>query len=150
MRAAGPSDEEGLRALTTQSELFFRTYLHATLPLHAGLVEAMCRGPRVPLQLATVLEDIGQGYLRLATELNQELKRRNELKDEPSEEDADETRFRMHADRIVACAGEIALHDGAIVDARRAFENFLPVCDAMNTALLLEAAQERGIVSLIR
>lgn len=58
-----------------RSVLFFRTYREATLPLYAALVDELCASPHLPLQLATVLEDIGQEFIKLAETVNAALNR---------------------------------------------------------------------------
>ncbi|MFF9551088.1 hypothetical protein [Methylobacterium fujisawaense] len=59
--------------------LFFRTYCEAALPLYSALVTDLCGSSQLPFQLATTLEDIGQGFMRLAEEVNGELARRGLL-----------------------------------------------------------------------
>ncbi|WCS23695.1 hypothetical protein LOK46_21375 [Methylobacterium sp. NMS14P] len=58
-----------------RSVLFFRTYREATLPLYAALVDELCASPHLPFQLATVLEDIGQDFIRLGETVNAALDR---------------------------------------------------------------------------
>ena len=135
-----PDHAAGAHALRGPSELYFRTYLHTVMPLHAALVEAMCSGAEVPLELATVLEDIGQGYIRLAEDLNQELARRDELRLEPEVEDAGETRIEAFVKGLVARAGKLKARDGRTIDGRRALEAFPLAQDAIRTALLIEMA----------
>lgn len=57
------------------SVLFFRTYREATLPLYAAVVEELCASPHLPFQLATVLEDIGQDFIKLGETVNAALNR---------------------------------------------------------------------------
>ncbi len=42
-------------------------------------MEDLCGSPHLPFQLATTLEDIGQGFVRLAEQINDRLKRRGLL-----------------------------------------------------------------------
>ncbi|WP_139342615.1 hypothetical protein [Methylobacterium radiotolerans] len=58
-----------------RSVLFFRIYREATLPLYAAVVEELCVSPHLPFQLATVLEDIGQEFIRLGALVNAALDR---------------------------------------------------------------------------
>lgn len=62
-------------ASTERSVLFFRIYLEVTLPLYAAVVEELCASPHLPFQLATVLEDIGQEFIRLGALVNAALDR---------------------------------------------------------------------------
>lgn len=66
-------------SLATQSVLFFRVYREVALVLYAALVEEICNSPSLPYQLATTLEDIGQGFIKLADQVNDELDRRGLL-----------------------------------------------------------------------
>jgi hypothetical protein len=59
--------------------LFFRVYREISLPLYAALVEQLCDSADLPFQLATVLEDIGQGFVRLGETVNAALARRGLL-----------------------------------------------------------------------
>jgi len=126
--------------LTHHTELYFRTHIHTVFPLHAALVEAMCKAPRVPLELATVLEDIGQGYCRLADEVNAELKRRNELGDEPDYEDTAEARIDEFVSGVFAGLAPLVFFDGQVVHARNAIEAYPIAADALRTALVLAKA----------
>lgn len=65
-----------------RSVLFFRIYREATLPLYAAVVEELCASPHLPFQLATVLEDIGQDFLKLGETVNAALARLGALKHE--------------------------------------------------------------------
>ncbi|PJI55689.1 hypothetical protein CTI14_02640 [Methylobacterium radiotolerans] len=65
-----------------RSVLFFRTYREATLPLYAALVDELCASPHLPFQLATVLEDIGQDFIKLAETVNAALNRLGALERE--------------------------------------------------------------------
>lgn len=124
--------------LVSQTELYFRTHIHTVLPLHAALVEAMCRAPRVPQELATVLEDIGQGYCRLADDLNAELIRRGELAvASQAEDEGAETRIDAFVERLIASLGHIEFADGQRLSARHAFEAHDVAGDALRTVLLL-------------
>lgn len=71
-----------------QSVLFFRIYREAAFPLYAALVDDLCNSPHLPFQLATTLEDIGQGFMKLAEQINGELMQRGVL---DQEVDADQT-----------------------------------------------------------
>lgn len=71
-----------------RSVLFFRTYREAALPLYAAVVEELCVSPHLPFQLATVLEDIGQDFIRLGETVNAALDRLGALE---REVDADRT-----------------------------------------------------------
>ncbi|MCJ2050284.1 hypothetical protein [Methylobacterium sp. J-070] len=59
--------------------LFFRVYREISLPLYTALVEQLCHSADLPFQLATVLEDIGQGFIRLGETVNAALARRGLL-----------------------------------------------------------------------
>lgn len=100
----------------------------------------MCRGPRIPLALATALEDIGQGYCRLADEVNAELVKRNELRNEPDSEDTAEARINECIEGVMAGLAPIRFHDGQIVDARHAVDAYPVASDALRTALVLAKA----------
>ena len=65
-----------------RSVLFFRTYREATLPLYAAVVEELCASQHLPFQLATVLEDIGQEFIRLGEKVNAALGRLGALERE--------------------------------------------------------------------
>jgi hypothetical protein len=60
---------------STPTILFFRVYREAALPLYAALVEQLCDSADLPFQLATVLEDIGQEFIRLGASVNAALER---------------------------------------------------------------------------
>lgn len=126
--------------LLQQAELVFRTHVHTVLPLHASLVEAMCKAPRLPKELATVLEDIGQCYCGLADQLNAELVHRNELNAGPEAEDSDEMRIDAFVERLFSGLGRFETSSGDVLDARRAVEAHPVVGDAIRTALLLAKA----------
>jgi hypothetical protein len=64
---------------SAQSVLFFRVYREAALPLYAAMVEELCTSAHLPFQLATILEDIGQGFIRLADHVNAALEGRGLL-----------------------------------------------------------------------
>ncbi len=82
-----------------RSVLFFRTYREATLPLYAALVDELCASPHLPFQLATVLEDIGQDFIKLAETVNGELERRGLLEYETEAEQTIEAKI----DAFLAC-----------------------------------------------
>ncbi len=130
--------------LTAHTELYFRTYMHTVFPLHAVLIETMCKAPRVPHELATVLEDIGQGYCRLADELNAELIRRNELSDETDADDTAEARIDEFVRTALAGLGQIAFVDGRTLDGRQAAEAHPAVASALQAALLIAKAGMPG------
>ncbi|WP_375465576.1 hypothetical protein [uncultured Methylobacterium sp.] len=72
----------------SQSVLFFRLYREVTVPLYADMVAQICASPDLPLELATIMEDIGHEFIGFGSALNAELVRRG-LLDEVA--DADQT-----------------------------------------------------------
>ncbi len=127
--------------LAPRAELYFRTYMHTVFPLHAVLVESMCKAPRVPHELATVLEDIGQGYCRLAEDLNAELIRRKELSAEAEADDTAEARIDEFIQTALAGLGQVTFVDGRAVDGRQAAEEHPIVASSLRTALLIANAK---------
>lgn len=82
-----------------QSILLFRTYREAILPFYASVVEELCASPHLPFQLATVLEDIGQQFMKLGEMVNAALDRLGVLE---REVDADST-IEAQIDAAMAC-----------------------------------------------
>ncbi len=120
-----------------RAELYFRTYLHTVMPLHISLVEGMCASSDTPLELATVLEDIGQRYLDLASEINGTLIHRGRLDDEPDPEDYGEARIEAFLDALGKRAGRITFADGETLDGGAALNASPVVRDAVRTAILV-------------
>lgn len=81
-----------------RSVLFFRTHREATLPFYATVVEELCLSPHLPFQLATVLEDIGQEFMKLGETVNAALDRLGALE---REVDADTT-IEAQIDAVMA------------------------------------------------
>lgn len=127
-------------ALLPSAELFFATYRHAVLPLHAALVTAICSAKTVPLELATVLEDIGQAYIGFAAQVNAELIARGVADRDPDPDDVAEARIDQFVRSAVARLGQVKLRDGGSIDGRQAIEAFPAVADAMRTALVVALA----------
>ena len=129
--------------LLRQSDLHLRLHLHALVPLHEGLVDALCRSGRPPFELSTVLEDIGQRYMRMAEAVNGEIIRHGLLDKEPDDpEDFAEARIAHFTAELLARAGFVVFQDGGQVDARAALEASPVVGDAIRSAMLL--ARGRG------
>lgn len=120
-----------------RAELYFRTYLHTVMPLHISLVEEMCAASETPLELATVLEDIGQHYMDLASEINGTLIRRRRLDEEPDPEDYGEARIEEFLDALGKRAGHITFADGETLDGGAALNASPVVRDAIRTAILI-------------
>lgn len=97
-----------------RSVLFFRTYREATLPLYAALVDELCASPHLPLQLATVLEDIGQEFIKLAETVNAALNRLGAL---DHEVDADLT-IEARVDAVMARFARIGSSMLSIADGQ--------------------------------
>ncbi len=133
--------------ITARAELYFRTYMHTVFPLQASIVESMCKAPRVPHELATVLEDIGQAYCRLADELNAELIRRKELSDEAEADDTAEAKIEDFVRMSLAGLGQLTFIDGRILDGRQAAEGYPVIASALQTALLIAKADMVGAAS---
>jgi hypothetical protein len=75
------------------SVLFFRVYREAAIPLYGVLVDELCRSPHLPFQFATVLEDIGQAFIRFAEQANEALAERGLLDQEVEAESTVEARI---------------------------------------------------------
>lgn len=127
-------------AFSHHAELYFRTYIHTAFPLHAALVEAMCKASPVPQELATVLEDIGQGYCRLADVLNAELIRRKELSAEAEPENTAEAKIDNFVQAALANLGRIEFMDGGVLDGHQAVTAHPVVASALKTSLLIMKA----------
>jgi hypothetical protein len=103
-------------SLATQSVIFFRVYREVALVLYTNLVEDLCSSPSLPYQLATTLEDIGQGFMKLAERVNGELERRGLLEYEAEAEETIEAKieaflaglFVAHRDPVSDTPVEVA------------------------------------------
>lgn len=103
-------------SLAAQSVPFFRVYREVTLALYTTLVEELCSSPGLPYQFATTLEDIGQGFMKLADRVNGELERRSLLDREVEAEHTVEAKieaflactFVTHRDPLSNMPGEAA------------------------------------------
>lgn len=127
-------DERFLR----QAELHLRLHLHALVPLHESLVNALSRSPAPPLELATALEDVGQAYLRMAETLNGEIIGRGLLDGEPEEaDDFAEARIDRFASELLSGAGVVTFADGMRLDGRAALEASSVVGHAIKSAVVL-------------
>lgn len=127
-----------------QAETYLRLYLHTTVPMHGSMVEAMCRSANPPLELATVLEDIGHCYIKMAADLNGEIIRSGRIDDEPENpDDFAEARIATFTAELMASAGIVVFSDGMRLDGRAALEALPAVGDAIKGAVVL-ARGKRG------
>lgn len=122
--------------LARTADIYFRTFALSTMPLHQALVEDICALPEVPLELATVLEDIGQMFLTMAGDVNATLERQGRLSLEAEADDTDETRIVAHVTEMIARAGVVTFIDGRSVDAAAAVSTPLAI-NALKAALTL-------------
>ena len=125
------------RELIQTADLHFRSYLHTVMPLHESLVAEMCAQPKPPLELATVLEDIGQQYMALADRLARALIEKDRLVEEPETDDATETQLDAFVEALIAKADVVSFRDGTIVTGSEALNAFPFVAGAIRTAVLL-------------
>ena len=125
------------RELIQTADLHFRSYLHTVMPLHESLVAEMCAQPKPPLELATVLEDIGQQYMALADRLARALIEKDRLVEEPETDDATETQLDAFVAALSAKADVVSFRDGTIVTGSEALNAFPFVAGAIRTAVLL-------------
>ncbi|WP_375454124.1 hypothetical protein [uncultured Methylobacterium sp.] len=87
-----------MSSLPSQSVLFFRIYREVTMPLYAAMITELCASPHLPFELETTLEDIGQKFIRLADEVNVELRRRGLLDREADPDDTVEAKIEGYAE----------------------------------------------------
>lgn len=132
--------------LCARAELYFRAHCLATLPLHAAMVKEICSGSQVPLELATVLEDIGQGYMAMAAQINEALIAQGRLQDEPDYEDGIEARTDAFVADLLGRAGEIRLSDGSVIDGGGALRDAPVALDAIRMAVLMARRPAGGPV----
>ncbi len=130
-----------------RSVLFFRTYREATLPLYAALVDELCASPHLPFQLATVLEDIGQDFIKLAETVNAALDRLGAL---DREVDADQT-IEARIDAVMARLARIGSSMLSIADGQagliltdETFQRALRIALAMTYDLPIVGRGDRG------
>ncbi|MBA9070196.1 hypothetical protein FHR71_003960 [Methylobacterium sp. RAS18] len=133
--------------LLQTADLHFRTYLDTVMPLHESLVEEMCAQACSPLELATVLEDIGQRYIALAVKLNEALIRTGRLADEPDADDATDARLDEFVRGLIANAGVVTFRDGTSVKVSEALSTSPVVFGAIRASVLLSRSASDATVA---
>lgn len=123
--------------LIQTADLHFRSYLHTVMPLHESLVAEMCAQPKPPLELATILEDIGQQYMALADRLARALIEKDHLVEEADTDAATEAQLDRFVEAVIAKADVVSFRDGTTVTGSEALNAFPFVAGAIRTAVLL-------------
>lgn len=108
------------------------------MPLYDNLIDNLCASEHLPFQLATILEDIGQAFIRLADQVNGELARRGVL---GQEVEADLT-TEAQIDAILARLGDDdpSMRAGSIERAFPALKD-----EAVRRALKIALIAQHGL-----